>query len=129
VNTAEFIKQVQSRAALDSRDEAMKATRATLEALGQRLFGGEPQDLAAQLPRELADCLRQGPKSEAFDLSEFYQRISRKEGVEIEKASAHARAVIEVLCEAVTQGEIDDICAQLPGDFAALFKKGGGVLH
>lgn len=129
MNTAEFIKQVQSRASLDSRDAAMKATQATLEALGQRLFGGEPSDLAAQLPRELAGCLRQGPKSEAFDLSEFYRRISRKEGIEIEEASAHARAVIEVLCEAVTQGEIDDIRSQLPEDFAALFKKSGGTIH
>lgn len=129
VNTAQFIKQVQNRASLDSKDAAMKATRATLEVLGQRLFGGEPKDLAAQLPRELASCLRQGPKNEAFDLSEFYERIGRKEGVEIGEASAHARAVIDVLCHAVTQGEIDDICSQLPEDFAALFKKGGGTLH
>lgn len=129
MNTAEFIKRVQSRASLDSRDAAIKATHATLETLGQRLFGGEPSDLAAQLPRELAECLRQVSRCESFGLSEFYERISRKEGVEIEKASAHAQAVIEVLCDAVTQGEIDDICSQLPGDFAALFKKSGGTIH
>lgn len=129
MNTSEFVKQVQSRASFDSKDAALKATQATLEALGQRLFGGEPKDLAAQLPQELASCLRQKTESEAFGLSEFYQRISSKEGVGIAEAAAHARAVIEVLCEAVTQGEIDDICSQLPEDFAALFKKGGGTIH
>lgn len=128
MNTGEFIKQVQRRASLESKEAAMKATRATLEILGQRLYGGEASDLAAQLPQELGSCLRQ-KRSEAFDVSEFFQRISRNEGVGIEEASAHARAVIDVLCEAVTQGEIDDICSQLPGDFAELFKKGGKVLH
>lgn len=129
MNTGKFIKQVQSRASLDSKDAALKATQATLETLGQRLFGGESTDLAAQLPSELAYYLRQGSKSEAFDLSEFYERISRREGVDVDEASIHARAVIEVLCEAVTQGEIDDICSQLPKDFAALFRKSGGMIH
>ncbi len=46
----EFISQVQRRANLASREEAERATRATLETLGERLAGGEAKDLAAQLP-------------------------------------------------------------------------------
>lgn len=51
----EFIGQVQHRARLSSRGDAQTAVRATLETLAERLAGGEPSDLAAQLPDEYAD--------------------------------------------------------------------------
>jgi uncharacterized protein (DUF2267 family) len=41
----EFISQVQRRADLASREEAERATRATMETLGERLAGGEAKDL------------------------------------------------------------------------------------
>ena len=50
----EFIKQVQGRGHVESREEAERATRATLQTLAERLAGGEPHDLASQLPPELA---------------------------------------------------------------------------
>jgi uncharacterized protein (DUF2267 family) len=46
----EFIGQVHHRARLGTTGDAVRATRATLEVLGERLFGGEAKDLAAQLP-------------------------------------------------------------------------------
>jgi uncharacterized protein (DUF2267 family) len=49
----ELIGQVRERGRLDSREEAERATRAVLETLGERLAGGEPHDLASQLPQEL----------------------------------------------------------------------------
>lgn len=51
----EFMGMVQNRARLASTGEAVRATRATLQTLGQRLFGGEAKDLAAQLPQEVGD--------------------------------------------------------------------------
>ena len=48
----EFIGRVQHYARLASRGDAERATRATLETLGERLAGGEPKDLASQLPPE-----------------------------------------------------------------------------
>ena len=54
----EFIKEVQTRGHIESREEAERATRATLETLAERLVGGEPHDLASQLPPELAEHLR-----------------------------------------------------------------------
>src|SRR5947209_11217991 len=50
----EFISQVQHRAKLNSREDAVRASSATLETLGERLAGGEAKDLASQLPQELA---------------------------------------------------------------------------
>ncbi len=122
----EFIGQVQHRARLSSRGAAERATRATLEILAERLAGGEAKDLAAQLPPELAEHLRGGwsAMGERFSLEEFFRRVSQREGVDLPEAVFHARAVIEVLSEAVSQGEMDDVRAQLPAEFNRLFEAG-----
>ncbi|GLV60274.1 hypothetical protein KDH_70940 [Dictyobacter sp. S3.2.2.5] len=122
----EFMGQVQHRARLSSRGEAERATRATLETLAERLAGGEAQDLAAQLPPEIGDYLRDtwSAKGERFSLHEFFQRVSLRERVDVQKATFHARAVIDVLKEAVSQGELKDARAQLPADFNRLFEAG-----
>ncbi len=122
----EFIGQVQHRARLSSRGEAERATRATLEILAERLAGGEANDLAAQLPQELAEYLRRewSGIGERFSLEEFFRRVSLREGVDLPDAIFHARAVIEVLTEAVSMGEINDVRAQLPAEFDRLFEAG-----
>jgi uncharacterized protein (DUF2267 family) len=119
----QFIGQVQHRAQLGSRGDAERAVRATLETLAQRLVGGEATDLAAQLPRELGEHLRQAGSGggQRFSLDEFYRRVAEREGIDIGKASYHARAVIEVLGEAVSLGEMRDVRAQLPAEFDPLF--------
>jgi uncharacterized protein (DUF2267 family) len=122
----EFIGQVQHRARLSSRGAAERATRATLETLAERLAGGEAKDLAAQLSLEIAEHLRGqwSALGERFSLDEFFRRVSLREGVDLSDAVFHARAVIEVLSEAVSQGEMDDVRAQLPTEFDRLFASG-----
>jgi uncharacterized protein (DUF2267 family) len=67
----EFIGRVQHYARLASRGDAERATRATLETLGERLAGGEPKDLASQLPPEIgAHLLRCAGTGERFSLDE-----------------------------------------------------------
>ena len=119
----EFLGHVQHRARLGSRGEAERATRATLETLAERLVDGEARDLAAQLPPELAHFL-QPPDAgigTKLTLDEFFETVSMREGVELKKATFHARVVIGVLTEAVSQGEIKDVRVQLPAAFAQLF--------
>lgn len=122
----EFIGQVQHRARLSSRGEAEIATRATLETLAERLMGGEANNLAAQLPRGIAEYLRreQFVKGQRFSLDEFFHRVSRREGVDVPKAVYHARVVLEVLHEAVSKGEMATVHAQLPAEFNHLFEAG-----
>ena len=121
-----FIGQVQHRARLSSRGAAERATRATLETLAERLAGGEAKDLAAQLPPEIGEHLKGqwSALGERFSLDEFFRRVSLREGVDLSDAVFHARAVIEVLSEAVSQGEMDDVRAQLPTEFDRLFESG-----
>ena len=120
----EFLKAVQERAGLASREEAERATAAVLGTLGERLAGGEPHDLASQLPEELAGYVRYDgeAQSDPFLLEEFYRRVAAREGVGQGEAESHARAVIGVLQEAVTGGEIGDVRSQLPSEYATLFE-------
>src|SRR5947209_16801858 len=104
----EFIGRVQHYARLASRGDAERTTRATLETLGERLAGGEPKDLASQLPPEIGlHLLRCGGMGERFSLDEFYSRVSVREGEDLPTAAFHARAVIRVLSEAVSRGELN----------------------
>ncbi len=117
----QFIKEVMNRASLSTRQQAIEATHATLAVLGERLFGGERDDLAAQLPPELQPYLLESRVSRSFDVEEFFERISEEEGIGVDAASEHARAVISVLCDSVTDGEIKDVRSQLSKDYDALF--------
>jgi uncharacterized protein (DUF2267 family) len=120
----EFIAQVQRRIDLGSREDAERATRATLETLAERLAGGEAKDLAAQLPREIGVYLRQplAGAGESLSLDEFFQRVGSREGVALPDATYHARVIIALLSEVVTIGEIENVKAQLPANFRQLFE-------
>ncbi len=119
----EFIGHVQQRARLDSRGAAEQATRATLETLGERLAGGQPDNLAAQLPPEIGLHLRRADAAEQFGMQEFYARVHAKEnpGVQLPEAVFHAKAVTSVVRDAVTGGVLDKVREQLPEEFADLF--------
>jgi uncharacterized protein (DUF2267 family) len=125
----EFLGQVQRRARLSSQEEALKAVKATLETLSERLFSNEAKHVASQLPEELAVCMMDGNPGERFSVDEFFERVSRKEGVEKAEAVFHSRAVINVLCEAVSPGEMDDVRRQLPGEYSKLFAGSKGFVN
>ncbi len=123
----EFIKEVQNRGHMESREEAQRATRATLETLAERLAGGEPKDLASQLPPELAEHMRhEGEEtSNPFSLDEFFERVNERDSaVDLPGAAYHARVVVDVLQDAVTSGVIDDVRSQLPEEYDLLFEAG-----
>jgi uncharacterized protein (DUF2267 family) len=122
----EFIGKVQHQARLSSRGDAERATWATLQTLGERLAGGEVKDFASQLPPQLAQYALSGLAGfgERFSIDEFFLLVSAREGVELPQAVLHARAVISVLEEALSGGEIKDIRSQLPAEFNRLFEAG-----
>jgi len=118
----EFLGQVQNRARLASTGEALKATRATLTVLSQRLFGGEADELAAQLPSEIKLYLQQVELPGDFGPDEFFRRVAEIEEEDLPEAIFHARAVMSVLLDAVSAGEIQDMRSQLPDEYAPLFQ-------
>ena len=121
----EFVARVRDLAELETNEEAERAIRATFETLRDRLAGNEPNNLADQLAEEIAAPLRGEGGRDSFSLTEFYRRVSEKEGVEEPEAIRHARAVATVLEEAVTTGEMDHIRDQLKPEYAELFGQQG----
>ena len=121
----EFIGQVQHRARLASSGEAVHAVHAVLQTLGERLYGEEAENLAAQLPAEIGFYLKQAEKREPLAVREFFERIAGREGADYPDAVYHARAVMSVILDAVSPGEIADMRAQLPAEFNPLFQWSG----
>lgn len=120
----EFISSVKRRARLTSAEEADRAVKATLETLAERLTGDEAEQLAAQLPGKVAMYMQpsHAGTNDDFSLDEFFSRVSEREKVSLVEANYHARVVTGLLTEVVTMGEIEDVRAQLPEDFAELFE-------
>lgn len=118
----DFIGKVQHLARLGSVGDTVRAARATLEVLGERLHGGEAKDLAAQLPEEIGAYLERDGSSETFGVKAFYQKVSEKEGVDLPVAIHHARSVVSVVKEAVSAGQMDHVRGQLPQEYDDLFE-------
>jgi uncharacterized protein (DUF2267 family) len=122
-----FWTRVAERAGLE-RERAVAATDAVLEALADRISGGEVDDLEQQLPRELHPPLERGraqsnAAARPLGLDEFVRGIAEREGVTPDEAREHARAVFATLRETLTDKEFSDVAAQLPADYAALLAR------
>ncbi len=119
----EFITHVQSLAQSNSREEAERATRATLETIKERIAGDKAQELAANLPQKLSDYLRgkEGESFESFNLQEFITRASQKENIEPTTAAMHVRAVFAVLQNAIKPEIFAAFHAHFSHDYEELF--------
>jgi uncharacterized protein (DUF2267 family) len=118
----EFVGQVRHGARLLTMEQALNATRATLETLAERLGADESRHLASQLPEGIGQYLGcREIVAETFSLDEFLKRISAREGVDPPDAVYHARAVLDALQQAVPPSEIRDVLVRLPADYARLF--------
>jgi uncharacterized protein (DUF2267 family) len=116
----EFEDKVAGRAGVP-RDRAGVLIQATLQTLAERITGGEADDLAAQLPKQMKEWLtRTDEPAESFGLDEFIRRVSERAQVAPGEAGDAARAVFRTLREAVTGGEFDDMMSQLPDEFSEL---------
>ncbi|MFW5894057.1 MAG: DUF2267 domain-containing protein [Verrucomicrobiota bacterium] len=121
----EFMNRVIAEARLASTGEAVTATRATLETLGERLPDGAAENLAGQLPREVGLYLTRSPYENNFDLDAFYQRIKEKtgEGMGYPQAVYQAKSVMRVLGDAVGAGEIERVRRDLGANYDDLFER------
>lgn len=123
VDYQEFLTTVAEFGGLD-RDDAERATRATLQTLAERIAEGEARDLAAALPPETAAWLATKTPAERFDLEEFLRRVGERAGVDPTGAERYASAVFAALGRAVSGDEYDDMVAELPRQFDRLLPRG-----
>jgi len=118
----EFVGDVQHRLELASRGEAIRATRAVLTTLGERLQADEAADLAGPLPLEIDRFLHEADSGQLFDYPAFVERVAQRARVEEADAAFHAKVVLDVVEDAVPASELDDVTAQLPDEYDELFE-------
>ncbi len=112
----EFTGQVQHRLELAGTGETLRAIRATLMTLGQRLPDGNAEDLAASLPVEIKWYMTGAVEEhgQRFDWSEFVERVSRVERADRSDAAYHARVVIDLVESVVPESDFRQLRDQLP---------------
>jgi uncharacterized protein (DUF2267 family) len=115
----EFVGRVQQQGHLSSMGDAERACRATLETLGEQVPERLLDNIAIQLPRELAAHLRrtEQPGAEGqFRRSDFIARIAERAGVGDDQAAYIARAVLDALAAATEGGLMAKVTESLPAD-------------
>lgn len=119
----DVVDRVAGIAGLD-RDTARRATEAVLETLAIRISAGEVEDLERELPYDLHAALERGlaqsGAAKTMSADEFIAMVADREGVDIDEAEDHARAVFAALRDVVTGREFSDMAAQLSQDYARL---------
>ena len=121
MNFGEFVGQVQHRLELPAEGEAVRAARATLTTLGERIVAGEADDLASSLPMEIDRFLREADSGQRFSYDEFVDRVAEREGVDGADAAYHAKVIVALVSEVAPGRELEQVRGQLPDDFDPLF--------
>ncbi|MEF8839707.1 MAG: DUF2267 domain-containing protein, partial [Haloarculaceae archaeon] len=117
MNFDEFTGQVIHRLELPGTGEAVRAVRATLQPLGQRLQAGQAKNLGASLPMEVGWYLTGAVEKhgQRFDWEEYVERVAEIEGREFTEAAYDAQVLVDLVSEQVAPSEVDQIRDQLPG--------------
>ncbi|MFW6321513.1 MAG: DUF2267 domain-containing protein [Halohasta sp.] len=125
MNYKAFVGQVQHRLELDELGPAVRATRAVLTTLGERIDPGEATDLASPLPMEVDRYLIEAAEragGEKFTYDEFLGRVAERAAVDRSEANYYAGTIVGLVSEVVPAGNVEKIRNQLPEGFESLFQ-------
>lgn len=118
----EFTGKVQDELELATQAEAVRASRAFLTTLSERLYPGEADDLAGSLPMEIDHYVISASSGQRFSRDEFIQRVADIEHVDEPDAFRHIQLMMKILGETVPPGELADIRDGLPDEFEDFFE-------
>lgn len=116
-----FVERVKDEAGFESLEDAARIIKVVLETLGERISKTEREELAAQVPHELKEYLHKCCEKDRYPLEEFYDRITQRADIGYPDAVRQTLAIIRVLQEAVSPGELRDILNELPDQYAEIF--------
>lgn len=114
----ELVKRVQHYSGF-SDSESETALRLFIRKLSARLTMDERKDFASQLPSEVQDLAMNEETSRARTSEDFIRQFCEEENIDAGRAKKQVMASWRAIKDAVSQGEIEDIKAQLPPDLAA----------
>jgi uncharacterized protein (DUF2267 family) len=118
MNFDEFTGTVQHRLELPATGETVRAIRATLSTLGQRIPAGNAEDLAASLPMEIQWYLTGAvaEHGQRFDWREFVSRVAEIEGADPPDAAYHAQVIVDLVASQVPPSDFQQLRDMLPED-------------
>lgn len=120
--TNEWLSQLAQELGTESREETWRVLRAYLQMLRDEVTVDEAAQLAAQLPEVLRGAFYEGfvPSRQPARLRhrhEFLDRLADRAQLPGRDAAAHAAEAATVVLERhVSEGEVQDVFAQLPGE-------------
>lgn len=116
MNFDEFTGTVQHRLELPGTGETVRAIRAALLTLGQRIPEGNAEDLAASLPMEIEWYMTGAvhEHGQRFDWREFVERVAEIDGVEPSDAAYHAQVVVDLVSTQVPASDFQQLRDMLP---------------
>jgi len=114
--------ELRAEAKLETSEQAEAAFDSALPLLMRRLIPGEAEDLAAQLPMLLRERLPlpQGP-DKSITRETIEKELARRLSVTPQRAGEILRAIGTTLARNVSEGQIEEVRAQLPEDLRAIF--------
>ncbi len=118
INFDEFTGTIQHRLELPDTGRTVRAIRATLMSLGERLPEGHAEDFAASLPVEIKWYVTGAvhEHGQRFDWQEFLTRVREREGegVEAPEAAYHARVIVDLTIDLVPGSDFEQLRDALP---------------
>ena len=107
------------------RERAEQAAIGVLWALEQRILRDEARNLEAQLPSRLRELLHSYPRATERPLKfgelELVEWVANDLQIPVFEAERVIRAVFKAVRRKITDGEADDVAAELPEDLALLW--------
>ena len=124
----QFFSDIESRADLDSNEQAVAAAESVLGVLGERL--DTIGTLADELPENLAAALDgAGEEAAGFTPDEFVDWVREAErekttDLDADNARLHTQAVFESLAQSVGGETWNTVKSQLPDEYERLYRAG-----
>lgn len=117
----EFVGEVQQRLELPGMGEAVRAIRAVLTTLGERIQEGEASNLAGALPMEIDYYLLEAESGERFDFDEFVSRVAQRSELGDDEdgrpeAVYYTQAIFALLSDIVPGREFQEVREGFPED-------------
>lgn len=114
-----MIKKVQHYSGF-SDSESKDALDCTIETIAVHLTEGERKDFASQLPQELKDRALSVYATKETAKEDILKQFARLQNIAIDRAKKQLLSSWQTLKDAISDGEIQDIRAQLPKSSATL---------
>ncbi|MBW3568610.1 DUF2267 domain-containing protein [Candidatus Parcubacteria bacterium] len=114
----ELIKKVQLLSGFSDK-ESKEALEHMVESLSVHLTEGERKDFASQLPQELKDLALSVHATKENSRQDILEQFMENQHIDEPRAKKQILSAWKALKEAISEGEIEDIRAQLPNKTVA----------